>query len=313
MDNLNIRLRYAGGRADNRMEKDKLRTFKKSLLYSYQSETAVLSDGREFRCLINPDKLKNDYDNKILSIPFYDICLNSEFLGIPSSLAEEPTNIKVGDVFKWKETDTYWIVYLRYLEESAYFRAEIRKCSGVINIDGIDYWAYMRGPVETKIRWNQKSDISWNDLNYSRVAYVTEDEHTKKLKRFDVVKVDGKNYEVQVINKDTASDGIMIIYLKETYTNSIEEENKKLVEQPEEEIKYAIQGDEIVYPYDIKTYSIGEIGGHWRLSNSNARILKATDSEVTIEIVAGRPCEVTLVYTTSGGIEVELPLQVKSF
>ena len=66
MDNLNIRLRYAGGRADNRMEKDKLRTFKKSLLYSYQSETAVLSDGREFRCLINPDKLKNDYDNKIL-------------------------------------------------------------------------------------------------------------------------------------------------------------------------------------------------------------------------------------------------------
>ena len=69
LDNLSIRLRYAGGgKADDRMQKDKLRTLKKALLYSYQAETIVLEDGREFRALINPDKLKNDYDNKILSI-----------------------------------------------------------------------------------------------------------------------------------------------------------------------------------------------------------------------------------------------------
>ena len=70
-DTLNIRLNYMGGKkADDRMTNDKLRTLKKALLYSYQAETAVLADGREFRCLINPDKLKNDYDNKIISIPF---------------------------------------------------------------------------------------------------------------------------------------------------------------------------------------------------------------------------------------------------
>ena len=61
LDNLSIRLRYAGGgKADDRMQKDKLRTLKKALLYSYQAETVVLEDGREFRALINPDKLKND-------------------------------------------------------------------------------------------------------------------------------------------------------------------------------------------------------------------------------------------------------------
>ena len=102
-DTLNIRLNYMGGKkADDRMTNDKLRTLKKALLYSYQAETAVLEDGREFRCLINPDKLKNDYDNKIISIPFYDICLNKEFTGEPTSRAEEPIDMKVGDVFLWK-------------------------------------------------------------------------------------------------------------------------------------------------------------------------------------------------------------------
>jgi hypothetical protein len=54
---------------------------KRALLYSYQAETAVLSDGREFRCLINPDKNKPAYDNKIISIPFKDICLNKPMVG----------------------------------------------------------------------------------------------------------------------------------------------------------------------------------------------------------------------------------------
>ena len=57
-----------------------------------------------------------------------------------------------------KETNTKWLVYLRYLEEEsdAYFRAEIRKCGSIISINGKDYYAYVRGPVETTTRWNQK-------------------------------------------------------------------------------------------------------------------------------------------------------------
>jgi hypothetical protein len=122
-ENLNIRLNYMGGRkAEDRMINDKLRTLKKALLYSYQAATAVLEDGREFRCLINPDKLKNDYDNKILSIPFYDICLNAEKVGT-TTMGEESTGLQVGDIFTWKETETDWLVYLRYLEEDAYFRS----------------------------------------------------------------------------------------------------------------------------------------------------------------------------------------------
>lgn len=309
IDTLSLRLKHAGGgRADSRMEHDKLRTLKKALLYSYQSETAILEDGREFRCLINPDKLKNDYDNKILSIPYYDICLNSEFLGIPTSLAEEPTNIKVGDIFTWKENGTKWIVYLQFLEESAYFRAEIRLCSNLVTIEGKDFWAYVRGPVETTIRWNQKSDIVWNDLNYSKILYLGENDTTKQLKRFDVIKIDGQNYQVQVVNKDTASDGILIVYAKEYFTNSIEEENPPLEDTP---IESAIIGDQIVYPYDIKTYMIDSFDGQWNLSNNNAKILAATDTQVKIEIVAGRACSFDLIYS-KGEDKIILPIEVKS-
>jgi len=63
------------------MYEDKRRSLRKALLYSYQSNTAILSDGREFRCLINPDKNKPDYDNKIISILFEDVCLNKRRIG----------------------------------------------------------------------------------------------------------------------------------------------------------------------------------------------------------------------------------------
>ena len=54
-----------GGRAQiDRINKDKIRSLKKALWYSYQSATLVTEDEKEFRCLINPNKLNNDYDVK---------------------------------------------------------------------------------------------------------------------------------------------------------------------------------------------------------------------------------------------------------
>jgi hypothetical protein len=65
--------------------------------------------------LINPDKNKPAYDNKILSIPYKDICLNAPRIGKTSEGLVD-TNIKPGDVFTWKKTNTHWLVYLQYVE-----------------------------------------------------------------------------------------------------------------------------------------------------------------------------------------------------
>ena len=107
LDNLKERLRYRGGaRQEDRMNADKLRSLRDALLNSYQAQTAILKDTREFRCLINHDKLKEDYDDKIISIPYKDICLNAPKEKKKTSEAMQEIGMKVGDIFTWKETNT---------------------------------------------------------------------------------------------------------------------------------------------------------------------------------------------------------------
>ena len=180
LDNMQTRINYSGGKRQvDRMNENKLKSLKKALLYSYQSATALLVDGREFRCLINPDKLKNEYDNKIISIPFKDICLNADRVG-KTSEGEVEIGIKAGDVFTWKENNSDWLVYLQRLEETAYFRAEIRRCRYTVEINGVQYKVYACGPREEEIVWNKLKGTQWNDLNYSLEMYITKDENTEE-------------------------------------------------------------------------------------------------------------------------------------
>ena len=151
IEDLSTRLNYRGGKDQvPRMNEDKLNALKKALVRSYQSATAVLADGREFRCLINPDKLKNVYDDKIISIPFKDVCLNAPMQGKTSD-GQDIIGMKPGDVFTWKETGTDWLVFLQKLEETAYFRAEIRRCKYTVDVDGTEYKCYAARPSTNEI------------------------------------------------------------------------------------------------------------------------------------------------------------------
>ena len=48
IETLNKRLNYRGGSAQNRLIQDKKNSLSKPLIYSYQSMTAELADGRRF-------------------------------------------------------------------------------------------------------------------------------------------------------------------------------------------------------------------------------------------------------------------------
>lgn len=75
MDNLTrmkLRAIYASNdRQHERMVKDKLKSLHRALLYSYQTAW-VRKHGVDHyvRALINPDKVKFDYDEKIISVDF---------------------------------------------------------------------------------------------------------------------------------------------------------------------------------------------------------------------------------------------------
>lgn len=387
-DNLNIRLNYRGGaNQQDRMNADKLKSLKKALLYSYQAATAILSDGREFRCLINPNKLSLDLDNKILSIPFKDIRVNIKpipptddsetvtpddgssnegvwedmedlvaVLALSSegtwedmedldSIPEDDTEtdipetddtiapngeeiigIKEGDVICWKENGSHWIVYLRRLEETAYFRADIRRCRYELTLgNGSKYWVYVRGPVEQSILWSQGGGNYYNKLNYTLILYVTQNEETLKyFNRFKKVMINNQPWEVQAVDS-ISTPGIIEMTLKETYNNTIEtniekavQEAEKQVEVPEQENVY-IHGLDKVYPYDICKYEIRNYNGTagtWSVKNMSrknmVKILELMEGGVELSVITGKSGTFTLVYEADGTEVAALNITVGS-
>jgi hypothetical protein len=333
LEKLRTRLSYQGGiSAEGRFTNDKLQSLRKALLYSYQAETAIMSDGREFRCLINNNKLHTDYDDKIISMPFEDICVGkmiedpdgdtrTEVLTRPYQKTTDgivPTGIKTGEIFEWKETSTFWIIYLQHLEEEAYFRGSIRQCNGEVDIDGTSYKAYLRGPAETEIQWNQKNNTTWNDINYSLVMYITKNEETLNFfHRFTKIKITDETnntdmWEVAVVNP-YFGDGIIEVCLNEYFNNEMEDAREQELpqEQPDEDSIY-ISGNEFVQPYDIVSYEIKNVeGGKWNISNKKAKIIDSNDTTITLEIVTGKSGEFDLNYVVGEEIYT-LPVIIKS-
>lgn len=321
LDNLKKRVTYHGGRAEDRMREDKIRGLKQALLYSYQAATAVLEDGREFRCLINPDRLNEDYDQRELSIPFKDICLNKPRQG-KTSEGEEEIGIAAGDVFTWKENGSHWLVYLRYLEETAYFRATIRRCKYKIELeDGTSYWGALQGPTEKTLDWNQRSGIYWNDLNYTMALYLPRTQTlVDKIHRFTKIKINGIDWEVQAIDA-ISIDGIIQVYLKETFQNAIAAEAQKEEDQKQQELEafddaftiLEIFGPREVRPYDIVTYSVeDDYCGEWYIDSKKAKIIKSDRNSVEVEITTGKSGNFDLVYIIGGGREIVTSITILS-
>ena len=320
---LNKRLQYQGGNQEQRFINDKLRGLKKALLYSYQAATATLSDGKEFRCLINPDKNKPAYDNKILSIPYKDICLSAPRVG-KTSEGEINIDIKPGDVFTWKETNTHWLVYLEYIEEDAYFRSEIRRCDQEVKIEDNSYWVYIRGPVETSIEWNQKAGIEWNTLNYSLVMYITADEITNNyFERFKTIKILDPRYNKektwQVVGVDPYyGDGIIQVFLDEYFENSIadavaaEKPAETGKENPVDETAAYIDGPTEVQQYSKAYYEIHNAeGGQWFIRwKEKTDPLNSSLKIIPLNISIGELGTFTLIYRIQGQDDITLDVKI---
>ena len=263
-----------------------------------------------FKCLINHDKLKVDYEDKIISIPFEEAPIDSDIV--------EDTDFHNGTVFKWVHgnkqewtPDTYWIVYMQYSEETAYFRGEIRKADEQIEIITVDeqgnessksYRGWMTGPNETTVLWNIKKNVTWNDLNYTKILYITKDEDTLAFfQRFDRVIINNKPWEVQAYNdsytkgKDFTT-GIIRVALKETYTSTnefIKEVLDDAADQDEDtSLQPYIEGPVSAKPYDrlIFTAKNFDADEQWSISNSAlAKIVKYSQDNktITVDILTG--------------------------
>ena len=220
LDLMRARLRYRGGeKQQDRMIEDKRKTLDRVVLYSYQGARVKKIDSDEIvLALINPNKVKQDYDDKVISVGFEH--------GFTS-----------GDVFEWVNTGTKWLIYLQDLTELAYFRGDIRRCSYEImweDADSGEYkrtYAAIRGPVETKINFLQKHGISLDTPNYTLNLLLPKNEDTlKQFKRYSKFYLqDIKEGDTPICWRVEATDsistpGILEITAIEYYANEHEDD-----------------------------------------------------------------------------------------
>ena len=283
------RLKANGGfPQQDRMIRDKRRSLDKALLYSYQGAwvkrqyydfTPTMEGVKEappVRALINPNKLKQDYDDKIISVGFEH-------------------DFQAGDVFEWCNTKSYWLIYLQDLTELAYFRGDIRRCRYEIewrdeNDKQCRTYAAIRGPVETKIDYIQKHEISVDNPNFSLHLLMPKNKETlKKFKRYSKFylqgTVEGEDktcWRVEAIDS-FSTPGILEINAVEYYANeTVDDIDNGIVDafivkpmdpNPEINTEFQIYGETFIKPKKEYIYYVdGSLSGQWYLNDNSLPI-----------------------------------------
>lgn len=278
------RLEHHGGNLQQeRMIKDKLRSLRKAVYYSYQGAEVQLLANEEttpVRALINPNILKQDYDDKVISI-------------------EYGLGFQCGSIFNWCNTNTYWLIYLQDLTELAYFRGDIRKCNYQISWEDADgniqtTYAAIRGPVETKIDSIIKNDISIDLPNYTLHILMPANEKTLAyFKRYNKFYLKGNETCWRIEATDSISTpGIIEFTAVEYYSNKDTDDieagivDANVFEPVDPNpIDEPIVGETFIKPKVKYSYSInGDIAGPWFIrSQYPVKWSVSADNVVTLE------------------------------
>lgn len=267
------------------MIRDKRRSLDKALLYSYQSASIRGVDYQEdqpsVRALINPDKTKQDYDDKIISI------------GYEQGFAP-------GDIFLWEYTGTYWLIYLQDLTELSYFRGDVRKCSYTIawdDEDGNRHKSYiaLRGPVETKINYIQKGGVSYDTPNYSLEILMPKNEDTlkyfKRYSKFYLQEDKSICWRVEAVDS-LSMPGIIQLNAVEYYANEDQDDIEKgivggLIVEPVDPNpgNELIHGETFIKPKKEYKYTFaGMAGNKWSIEPARAPVEMSVDgNNITIK------------------------------
>lgn len=268
--NMSQRLIDQGGYPQqDRMINDKRWSLDHAIKYSYQgARVRHLGELGIAPALMNPNKLTQNYDDKIISVGF-------EYQFQP------------GDVFEWKNTDTYWIIYLQDQTELAYFRGDCRRCRYQVSFKSVEnpnmietYYLAVRGPVETRIQYIQKSGDSIDRPNYSVNFLMTKTPSTSEyFKRYSKFYLKGLDetapdtcWRVEAVD-GISMPGILQVNAVEYYANEAEDDIENgiaggLIVEPIDPATPAdlIVGDTFIKPKVTVTYSYEGIGrANWHI------------------------------------------------
>ena len=257
---MRARLQMRGGQAQqDRMIKDKRETLDRIVLYSYQGAKVRKLDSESIDlALINPNRVKQDYDDKILSIGF-------EY------------NYTPGTIFEWVNTGTKWLIYLQDLTELAYFRGDIRKCNYEIkwkDENGLPHSTYvaLRGPTETKLDSSIKEGISFDFPNHTIYMMMPNTPETiSYFTRYREFYLNGICWRIEATDS-ISTPGILEVNATEYYANKDADNIETglvddLIATPiiPEPAAADIVGEVFIKPKKTYTYEyVGNAEGTWK-------------------------------------------------
>lgn len=284
LDLMQARLHARGGvTQQDRMIKDKRETLNRVVQYSYQgADVRKLDSETVERALINPNTVKQDYDDKIISIGYeYDY--------------------KPGTIFDWVNTGTKWLIYLQDLTELAYFKGDIRKCSYQItwkSETGDEYTTYaaITGPSEKTIDTTKIEGISLDVPNHSLKimlpATIEVLSYFKRYSKFYIQPLKEGDSPVcwRVEATDTISmPGILEITAYEYYINEQKDDIENGIvdawgEKIPEPQDITIEGEIFIKPKQSYIYKYtGEENAEWSVNDSRLPIkIQPNGKEVAI-------------------------------
>lgn len=302
------RINWHGGRPQqDRMIRDKRWTLDHAVKYSYQGAKIKHTDAidqEQAPALINPDKTKQNYDDKILSVGY-------EY------------HYKPGDIFDWMNTGTKWIIYLQDLTELAYFRGEIRRCNYTVswldeNGERFTQYLAVRGPVETKINFIQKAGISIDNPNHSLDILMTKTpealEYFRRYAKFYLKGIEEKDKNTcwRVEATDTISmPGVLQIVAVEYYANETRDDLENslvdgLVAEPidpnmiTEDYDGLIKGQTFIKPrIEYKYFYRGKEESTWTLDKKVPVKMNVQGKKVVLTWNSGYSGQFVLKYGSS--------------
>lgn len=261
LDRMRARIDYLGGEGDkDRLIEGKQYSFNDALQRAHNSYT-ITFNGKETKALINTNKLKQSYDERILAAP-----LDAE--------------LRTGDIIYWTENRSYWLIYLQDIGEEAYFRAYMRKCKAelITKTSEGEYSvrAAIIGPELKKIAEEPKVDVAVETPNLTiqvMIPRMNGDIDLRAIfKRYTKFKYDDVTWKIQSVNT-VDLDNVIIFQAMEDY---------EIIDNPEPEVPVTskITGPLVIKPLQSAEYSVEEgTEDLWRVSNNKVKIIdKSADT-----------------------------------
>lgn len=190
---------------------ERYETFINALNNSYNSEAIKI---------VEKEEIFPHYEETYLALITPDEKAGIKNLSCPKEILPEE-----GKLVFWPRDDSYWLITSYEETEKAFFKGTIEKCNYVLTWRDEHGNIYrqrvkMQGPVETKYKNENLGEFIMGKANETNTLWMANTEQTRHLKRYKKLIINGKGYNISVIN-DVSS--IIEIQLIEGYINPDED------------------------------------------------------------------------------------------